>query len=400
VSLVPYLAPSGELKTKPTQHSVAELRNIGIQPDAIVCRSDREIPDKLKVKLSLYCDVDREAVISAADAESIYEIPKVLHREGLDAYVVRRLNLSFRDVDWRRWDDLLERVRQPKQTVTVAIVGKYIELPDAYLSVTEAVRAAGFAHRARVEIRWVRSDDCVSASGAAAALSGVDGVVIPGGFGVRGIEGKLGAARYARERGIPTLGLCLGLQCMVIEVLRHEGGLDGANSLEFDENAKHPVIATMADQTDIVAGKGDLGGTMRLGAYPATLVPVSLVADAYEATEVSERHRHRYEVNNSYLGKLEETGLVISGVSPDRSLVEFVELPRDVHPYYVSTQAHPELRSRPTRPHPLFSGLVRAAIARQKELQFPIDERALRRRDDVALPLPGQPSAPVEAPAR
>src|SRR4029077_11183217 len=211
VSLVPYLAPSGELKTKPTQHSVAALRNIGIQPDALVCRSDREIPEKLKVKLSLYCDVDREAVVSAADAPSIYDIPKVLHREGLDAYVVRRLGLSFRDVDWGRWDDLLERVHHPKQTVTVAIVGKYVDLPDAYLSVSEAVRAAGFARRARVELRWVPSDECVSPTGDAAALQGVDGVVIPGGFGVRGIEGKIGAARYARERGIPTLGLCLGL---------------------------------------------------------------------------------------------------------------------------------------------------------------------------------------------
>jgi CTP synthase len=373
VSLVPYLAPSGELKTKPTQHSVAELRNIGIQPDAIVCRSDREIPDKLKHKLSLYCDVDREAVISAADADSIYEIPKVLHREGLDAYVVRRLNLSFRDVDWTRWDDLLDRVHRPKQTVAVAIVGKYIDLPDAYLSVTEAVRAAGFAHRARVEIRWVRSDDCVSASGAAAALSGVDGVVIPGGFGVRGIEGKIGAAGYARERGIPTLGLCLGLQCMVIEVLRHEAGLDGANSLEFDEHAKHPVIATMADQTDIVAGKGDLGGTMRLGAYPAKLEPGSLVAEAYGGTEVSERHRHRYEVNNAYRDALTRAGMRISGTSPDGRLVEFVELDRSRHPYFVATQAHPELKSRPTRAHPLFAGFVGAAVRYADAERLPVE---------------------------
>ena len=240
VSLVPYLAPSGELKTKPTQHSVAALRNIGIQPDALVCRSDREIPDKLKHKLSLYCDVDREAVVAAPDAPSIYDIPKVLHAEGLDAYVVRRLGLSFRDVDWSRWDDLLERVHHPKQSVTVAIVGKYVDLPDAYLSVSEAVRAAGFAHRARVQIRWVPSDECVSPSGAAAALSGVDGVVIPGGFGVRGIEGKIGAVRYARERAIPTLGLCLGLQCMTIEVARHLADLEGANSLEFDAGHRPP----------------------------------------------------------------------------------------------------------------------------------------------------------------
>jgi CTP synthase len=373
VSLVPYLAPSGELKTKPTQHSVAALRNIGIQPDALVCRSDREIPEKLKVKLSLYCDVDREAVVSAADAPSIYDIPKVLHREGLDAYVVRRLGLSFRDVDWGRWDDLLERVHHPKQTVTVAIVGKYVDLPDAYLSVSEAVRAAGFAHRARVELRWVPSDECVSPTGAAAALQGVDGVVIPGGFGVRGIEGKIGAARYARERGIPCLGLCLGLQCMTIEVARHLGGLDGANSLEFDPATAHPVIATLADQQDIVAGRGDLGGTMRLGAYPANLVPGSLVAQAYGSDQVSERHRHRYEVNNAYRDALTRAGLRISGTSPDGRLVEFIELDPDLHPYFVATQAHPELKSRPTRPHPLFAGFIGAALTYNNADRLPVE---------------------------
>lgn len=373
VSLVPYLAPSGELKTKPTQHSVAALRNIGIQPDALVCRSDREIPEKLKHKLSLYCDVDREAVVAAPDAPSIYDIPKVLHAEGLDAYVVRRLGLSFRDVDWTRWDDLLERVHHPKQTVTVAIVGKYVDLPDAYLSVSEAVRAAGFAHRARIVLRWVPSDDCVSPTGAASALSGVDGVVIPGGFGVRGIEGKIGAARFARERGIPILGLCLGLQCMTIEVARHLAGLDGANSLEFDVDAAHPVIATMEDQQDIVAGKGDLGGSMRLGAYPAVLTPGSLVAEAYGTEQVSERHRHRYEVNNAYRDALTKAGLSISGTSPDGRLVEFVELDRSLHPYFVATQAHPELKSRPTRPHPLFTGFVGAALTYNAADRLPVD---------------------------
>jgi CTP synthase len=362
VSLVPYLAPSGELKTKPTQHSVAALRNIGIQPDALVCRSDREIPEKLKHKLALYCDVDREAVVSAPDAPSIYDIPKVLHDEGLDAYVVRRLGLSFRDVAWSRWDDLLERVHHPKQTVTVAIVGKYVDLPDAYLSVSEAIRAAGFAHRARVELRWVPADECVSAAGAATALAGVDGVLIPGGFGVRGIEGKIGAVRFARENAIPTLGLCLGLQCMTIEVARDLAGLDGANSGEFDEQAAHPVIATMADQADIVAGRGDLGGTMRLGAYPAILAPGTLTAQAYQATEVSERHRHRYEVNNAYRDVLAKAGLRISGTSPDGRLVEFVELDPELHPFFVATQAHPELKSRPTRPHPLFAAFVGAAL--------------------------------------
>ncbi|GGM07164.1 CTP synthase [Dactylosporangium sucinum] len=373
VSLVPYLAPSGELKTKPTQHSVAALRSIGIQPDALVCRSDREIPDKTKNKLALYCDVDAEAVVSAPDAPSIYDIPRVLHEEGLDAYVVRRLGLSFRDVAWKKWDDLLDRVHHPRQTVTVAIVGKYVDLPDAYLSVTEAVRAAGFAHRARVEIRWVPSDACTTPAGAAQALAGVDGVVIPGGFGVRGIEGKIGAAQYTREHGIPTLGLCLGLQCMTIEVLRHVGGIDGANSLEFDADASDPVISTMADQEDIVAGKGDLGGTMRLGAYPAHLAPGTLTAEAYGASEVSERHRHRYEVNNAYREAMTKAGLTISGTSPDGRLVEFVELDRETHPFFVATQAHPELKSRPTRAHPLFAAFVGAAVTYNAADRLPVE---------------------------
>ncbi|MBT8225979.1 MAG: CTP synthase [Dactylosporangium sp.] len=373
VSLVPYLAPSGELKTKPTQHSVAALRNIGIQPDAIVCRSDREIPEKMKHKVSLYCDVDREAVVSAPDAPSIYDIPKVLHREGLDAYVVRRLNLSFRDVEWKKWDDLLARVHRPRQSVTVAIVGKYVDLPDAYLSVAEAVRAGGFANRAKVAIQWVPSDMCTTPAGAESALATVDGVVIPGGFGVRGIEGKIGAARFARERGIPTLGLCLGLQCMTIEVLRHVAGLDSANSTEFDPHAADPVIATMAEQTAIVAGEGDLGGTMRLGGYPATLVAGSLVAEAYATTEVSERHRHRYEVNNAYRDAMEKAGLHVSGTSPDGGLVEFVELDRSAHLFFVGTQAHPELKSRPTRPHPLFAAFVGAAVGYQEAERLPVD---------------------------
>ncbi|HZB49584.1 MAG TPA: CTP synthase [Mycobacteriales bacterium] len=373
VSLVPYLAPSGELKTKPTQHSVAALRSIGIQPDAVVCRSDREIPAALKRKISLMCDVDTEAVVSAADAPSIYDIPKVLHAEGLDAYVVRRLGLPFRDVDWTEWGELLDRVHRPDQTVTVALVGKYVDLPDAYLSVTEALRAGGFAHCARVEIRWVPSDDCRTPAGAAAALSGVDGVLVPGGFGVRGIEGKLGAVRHARERGIPTLGLCLGLQCMVIETARDLAGLSDANSTEFDPDTPHPVISTMADQVDVVAGERDMGGTMRLGAYPEVLVAGSLVAEAYGATEVSARHRHRYEVNNDYRGRLEEAGLVVSGTSPDGRLVEYVELPRSVHPFFVGTQAHPEFTSRPTRPQPLFRAFVRAALDYAAAERLPVE---------------------------
>jgi CTP synthase len=373
VSLVPYLAPSGELKTKPTQHSVAALRNIGIQPDAIVCRADREIPDHLLHKLSLYTDVDREGVVAAPDAPSIYDIPKVLHRAGLDAYVVRRLGLSFRDVDWARWDDLLDRVHHPRRTVTVALVGKYVDLPDAYLSVSEAIQAGGFAHRARVRLRWVPSDECATPAGAAAALSGADGVVIPGGFGVRGIEGKVGAARHARENQIPTLGLCLGLQCMTIDVARHCAGLEGANSSEFEDGVVHPVIATRADQEEIVAGRGDLGGTMRLGSCPAVLVPDSIAAQAYGILEVTERHRHRYEVSNAYRDQLAKVGLQVSGTSPDGRLVEFVELDRDLHPFFVATQAHPELKSRPTRPHPLFAAFVEAAVAYAESDQLPVE---------------------------
>jgi CTP synthase len=373
VSLVPYLAPSGELKTKPTQHSVAALRSIGITPDAVVCRSDREIPDNVKRKISLMCDVDSEAVVSASDAPSIYEIPKVLHGEGLDAYVVRRLGLPFRDVDWTEWGDLLDRVHHPRSEVTVALVGKYIDLPDAYLSVSEALRAGAFAHRAKVKIRWVASDSCETPAGAAAALAGVDGVVIPGGFGIRGIEGKIGAVRHARESHIPVLGLCLGLQCMVIETARHLAGITDANSAEFDAETPDPVIATMADQLDIVAGNADLGGTMRLGAYEATLKPGSIVAEAYGTTSVSERHRHRYEVNNAYRDRLEESGLVISGTSPDGRLVEFAELPREVHPFFAGTQAHPELKSRPTRAHPLFRAFVSAALAYNDAERLPVE---------------------------
>jgi CTP synthase len=375
VSLVPYIGPSGELKTKPTQHSVAALRQVGIQPDAVVCRSDREIPESVKRKISLMCDVDEQAVVACVDAPSIYDIPKVLHSEGLDAYVVRRLDLRFRDVDWTRWNDLLDRVHHPKEEVVIALVGKYIDLPDAYLSVSEALRAGGFANRARVQIRWVQSDGCETPEGAARALHDVDGVIIPGGFGIRGVEGKVGAVRFAREHQVPILGLCLGLQVMVIEVARHLAGLEGADSSEFNPETPHPVIATMAEQVAIVHGGGDLGGSMRLGSYPAELLAGSVVAKRYGTTEVTERHRHRYEVNNAYRDRLEEAGLVISGTSPDSRLVEFVELPDEVHPYFVATQAHPELKSRPTRPHPLFAGLVEAALDRKLATRLPVDGR-------------------------
>jgi CTP synthase len=371
VSLVPYIGPSGELKTKPTQHSVAALRQVGIQPDAIVCRASMDVPAGVKRKIALMCDVDEEAVISCPDAPSIYDIPKVIHREGLDAYVVRRLGLSFRDVNWEKWDDLLERVHDPKEEVTIGLVGKYIDLPDAYLSVSEALRAGGFANWAKVNLRWIASDTCETPAGAAAALAGVDGICVPGGFGIRGVEGKLGALRHARESQLPALGLCLGLQCMVIEVARNLVGLADAASTEFEPDTEAPVIATMAEQVAIVSGNGDMGATMRLGAYPADLAPGSLVAQAYGTTKVSERHRHRYEVNNAYRDQLEAHGLKISGVSPDGNLVEFVELDRALHPYFVGTQAHPELKSRPTQPHPLFAGLIEAALKRKLDARLP-----------------------------
>ncbi|MEV6314812.1 CTP synthase [Streptomyces sp. NPDC051776] len=367
VSLLPYIGPSGELKTKPTQHSVAALRNIGIQPDAIVLRADREVPQSIKRKISLMCDVDEAAVVAAIDAKSIYDIPKVLHGEGLDAYVVRRLDLPFRDVDWTQWDDLLRRVHEPEHDITLALVGKYIDLPDAYLSVTEALRAGGFANNARVKIKWVTSDDCRTPAGAKRQLADVDAICIPGGFGERGVDGKVSAITYARENRIPLLGLCLGLQCIVVEAARNLAGITDANSTEFDASTAHPVISTMAEQLDIVAGEGDMGGTMRLGMYPAKLAEGSIVREVYgDQPYVEERHRHRYEVNNIYRVELEKNGLVFSGTSPDNKLVEYVEYPRDVHPYLVGTQAHPELRSRPTRPHPLFAGLVKAAVERQK----------------------------------
>ena len=364
VSLVPYMGPSGELKTKPTQHSVSALRSIGITPDAIVLRSDRQIPESVKRKISLMCDVELAGVVAAVDAPSIYDIPKVLYGEGLDSYVVKRLGIKTTDVVWGEWEDLLNKVHNPKHEVTVALVGKYIDLPDAYLSVTEALRAGGFANFARVNIKWVASDSCVSDQQAAESLADVDAICVPGGFGVRGIEGKLGALKYARENKIPTLGLCLGLQCMVIEASRNLAGLKDANSAEFDDKTTNPVISTMSEQVDIVAGNGQMGATMRLGLYKADLLPGSLVAGVYGALQVNERHRHRYEVNNKYRDQITSTGMVFSGLSPDKTLVEFVELPKNIHPYYVGTQAHPEFLSRPTRPHPLFAGLIAAAIAK------------------------------------
>jgi CTP synthase len=365
VSLVPFMNASGEQKTKPTQHSVAALRSLGIQPDALVLRSDRPVSESNKRKIALMCDVDEDAVVNCIDVPSIYEIPTMLHDQGLDKYITDALGLPVQDVDWTSWQNVLDAVREPKHEVTIGLVGKYIDLPDAYLSVTEALRAGGFAQQTKVKLEWIASDTCETPEGAAAMLSELDGICVPGGFGVRGIEGKLGALKFARENAIPVLGLCLGLQCMVIEYARNKAGLDGASSSEFEPETEFPVIATMEEQVEIIAG-GDLGGTMRLGLYPADLASGSIVEELYGAPVASERHRHRYEVNNNYREQIADAGLWFSGTSPDGALVEYVELPRTEHPFYVGTQAHPELRSRPSHAHPLFRGLIGAALDRQQ----------------------------------
>ena len=359
VSLMPFIGPSGELKTKPTQHSVKELRSLGLQPDAIVCRSDRPIGRHLKEKISLLCDVPISGVVSAPDAESIYQVPLVLHREGLDREIAHHLRIDA-EPDLSEWQALVETIASVTDSVRIAIVGKYVNLRDAYLSVIEALRHGGFHHGVGVEISWVSSDDLESRD-AASVLEGVDGIVVPGGFGWRGIEGKLQAARYARERGVPYLGLCLGLQCAVIEFARDVCGLDGANSSEFDPATPHPVIDLLPEQKNVA----DLGGSMRLGAQPCYLVEGTRAAATYGHPVVEERHRHRYEVNPSYHGVLREHGLVFSGMNKDERLVEIVELPD--HPFFMAGQFHPELRSRPTRPHPMFRDLVGAALARHRE---------------------------------
>ncbi|WP_110590395.1 CTP synthase [Microbacterium suaedae] len=375
VSLVPFMGASGEQKTKPTQHSVAALRQVGIQPDALVLRSDRPVTEQNMNKIALMCDVESDAVVNTVDLPSIYDIPSTLNVQGLDGVIVRRLGLSKAgEVDWSRWQKVLDAVHHPKHEVTIGLVGKYIDLPDAYLSVTEALKAGGFAQDTKVEIRWIPSDLCETPEGAREQLSPLDGICVPGGFGIRGIEGKLGALRFAREQGIPTLGLCLGLQCMVIEFARNVAGIEGASSSEFDPETTAPVIATMAEQVEILDG-GDLGGTMRLGLYPAALADGSIAAEVYGAVQVEERHRHRYEVNNAYREQIAAAGLSFSGINPKLDLVEFVELPRETHPYYIATQAHPELRSRPTQAHPLFRGLVGAAVERRSSSElFEVEE--------------------------
>ncbi|MGH9287936.1 MAG: CTP synthase [Acidimicrobiales bacterium] len=370
VTLVPFIGPSGEQKTKPTQHSVTELRGRGIQPDVIVCRSERPLSDALKQKISRLCDVPPEAVVNAADAANIYEVPLVLHEEGFDGYLCDLLGFH-QQPDLTEWEQLVERVEAATETIRVGIIGKYVSLPDAYLSVVEALKHGGFHHGTHIDVDWIQAEE-VEGLLAEGRLRDLDGIVIPGGFGERGSEGKIMAAGYARDHGIPCLGLCLGLQMMTIEYARNVLGLTGANSTEFDPATPHPVIDLMDSQRDVT----DKGGTMRLGAYIAELVPGSRVAQAYGKTVVSERHRHRYEFNPRYRGKFEGSDLVFSGSSPDGRLVEFIELRG--HPFWVGTQAHPELKSRPTRPAPLFRQLVGAALDRAEGRRphlFPVEER-------------------------
>jgi CTP synthase len=367
VSLMPFIGPSGELKTKPTQHSVKELRSLGLQPDAIVCRSDRPIGRNLKEKISLLCDVPIAGVISAPDAPSIYEVPLVLHREGLDDQLALHLRID-EDPDLSEWIALVDRVHAATDPVDIAVVGKYVTLRDAYLSVMEALRHGGFDHGCDVRITWIASDD-LGGDATEAALAGVDGILIPGGFGVRGVEGKVEAVRFARERGVPFLGICLGLQCAVIEFARHVCGLEGANSSEFDPATPHPVIDLLPEQKDVT----DLGATMRLGAQPCYLEAGTRAAAAYDVDVVEERHRHRYEVNPAYHEALRDGGLVTSGSSQKGRLAEIVELPD--HPFFVAGQFHPELRSRPTRPHPLFREFIGAA--RRYRARRPIDSERI-----------------------
>jgi CTP synthase len=366
VTLVPFIGPSGEQKTKPTQHSVTELRSRGIQPDLIVCRSEEPLSDDLKVKISNLCDVDSRAVVNAADARNIYELPLILHDEGLDTVVCQVLRLEHTEaqMDLRPWEEVVALVDAATEPVRIGLIGKYVQLVDAYLSVVESLKHAGFHHGAKVEVDWIQAEE-VEGLLAAGRLADLDGIVIPGGFGARGVEGKIAAARFAREEGVPCLGLCLGLQTMTIEFARNVLGLADANSTEFDPTTQHPVIDLMNDQRDIT----DKGGTMRLGAYYAVLEPGTKVHEAYGEPVVSERHRHRYEFNPNYRARMEAAGFVCSGASPDRRLVEFIEL-RD-HPYWVATQAHPEFKSRPDRPHPLFRDLVGAALKLRAERGAP-----------------------------
>ena len=366
VTLVPYIEAADELKTKPTQHSVKELRSIGIQPDVIVCRTVKALSPEMKRKIGMFCDVEPEAVINNLTAKSIYEVPLLLQEEGLDHIVLQKLGMEDTKCDMEDWKAMVDRIVSSEKEVNIALVGKYVELHDAYLSVVESLSHAGYAFGNKVKVHWINSEVLEEEKpDLREVFQGIDGIVVPGGFGIRGIAARSRPA-YAREHKLPALGLCLGLQSMVIEYARDVLGITDANSSEFDPDCANPVIATMEEQKDIVAGKGDMGHTMRLGSYPAELEEGSIVAELYGTTHVTERHRHRYEVNVAYKDRLREGGLVISGQSPDGELTEFVELPREVHPFYVATQAHPEFKSRPTKPHPLFAGLVKAALDHQQ----------------------------------
>jgi CTP synthase len=355
VTLVPYLRMSGELKTKPTQHSVKELRGIGIQPTIIVCRSEKALSIEMKEKLALFCDVEPEAVIQALDASTIYELPLKFQEEGLDDIVLRRAGIEAPSADMTKWKAMVERIKSPTRTTEIAIVGKYVELPDAYLSVAEALRSAGSEHGAKVNLRWVNSEN-IEKEGVERYLTGVDGILVPGGFGYRGIEGKIEASRYAREQRIPFLGICLGMQTAIIEFARHVCGMERANSTEFDPDTPYPIIDIPPEQKGIE----EKGGTMRLGISPTKLAENSLVYKAYQEPIVFERHRHRYEINNQFRAELEEAGLKFSGTSPDGRLVEIVEYPD--HPWFVGSQFHPEFKSRPNRAHPLFKEFIRATL--------------------------------------
>ena len=359
VTLIPYLETSAELKTKPTQHSVKELKSLGIEPDAIVCRSNRPISQDTKDKIALFCDVDTEAVISAVNTANIYEVPIVLKSEGLDDYVVRHLQLEEHEQDFSEWEKLVDRINNLTGTVKIGIVGKYVDLPDAYISIVESLKHGGIEHGWNVEPVWIASD-ILYEKDPSEALSDVDGILVPGGFGIRGIDGKIKAIEYARVNGVPFLGLCLGLQCAVIEYSRNVLGLEDANSSEFEPDTKNPVIDLMQDQRTVE----EMGGTMRLGIYPCSVQPGSIAEKSYGESVIYERHRHRYELNNKYRKILQEAGMVFSGISPDDRLVEMIEIAD--HPWFVACQFHPEFKSRPLRPHPLFRDFVEAAVKRQK----------------------------------
>jgi CTP synthase len=359
VALVPYLAASGELKTKPAQHSVKELRGIGIQPNILICRSEHELSSEMEEKLALLCDIDRKAIIQCLDASTIYEVPLMLQKEGLDSIVLRRLGIKAPEADMTEWKAMVDKIKSPVCEIEIAIVGKYVELPDAYLSVAEALRHAGTEQGAKVRIRWVNAEELENAS-AKEYLEGIDGILVPGGFGTRGIEGKIEAIRYAREGKVPYLGICLGMQCAVIEFARHVCGMTGANSTEFDPDSAYPVIDILPEQKDIE----DKGGTMRLGLSPAKLQENSKAFEAYQDEVIYERHRHRYEVNNQFRKQLEEAGLQFSGTSPDGRLVEIIEYPE--HPWFLASQFHPEFKSRPNRPHPLFREFIKAALSNRQ----------------------------------